>query len=170
MGFELPFIEKQWTKRELLKNMNLDNFKYTESNQIMASYMLIKKTDFTMEFIKDWLLYACNEINITDKFDEKIKQYPEFIEHRHDQSIFSLLYKKYNLVSFGDPSQYGHYSNEYKINKIYIINSEQNLQFRLTENSFLEIKDIIFHYRKGKKFKKKLFKYKIKENMFSLLK
>jgi hypothetical protein len=33
--------------------------------------------------------------------------YPGFREHRHDQSIFSLLTKRYDLPAFRDPSQWG---------------------------------------------------------------
>jgi len=33
--------------------------------------------------------------------------YKEFIDHRHDQSIFSVLTKKYNLLAYRDPSQWG---------------------------------------------------------------
>ena len=30
-----------------------------------------------------------------------------FIEHRHDQSIFSILIKKYSIKVYRDPSQHG---------------------------------------------------------------
>jgi hypothetical protein len=33
--------------------------------------------------------------------------YSDFVAHRHDQSIFSLLTKRYGLVAYRDPSQYG---------------------------------------------------------------
>ena len=42
--------------------------------------------------------YACTYHNIDDT-PSIIPNYPNFKEHRHDQSIFSLLTKKYNLFS-----------------------------------------------------------------------
>lgn len=115
MGYELPFIEKQWTKRELFKTMNLDKKVYGESNQILAGLILIKKTKFSLNFIDEWLKYICVEQNVTDILSEE--QEKCFKEHRHDQSIFSLLYKKYNLKPFKEPTQYGVNSEFYKEKK-----------------------------------------------------
>lgn len=108
MGFELSLIELQWTKRELFINMDCNKDKIINSNQIFASFMLIKKTKLSIKFFREYLKYGCNEINITDKYINYIKQRDNFIDHRHDQSIFSLLYKKYNLRPFKDPSQFGY--------------------------------------------------------------
>ncbi len=113
MGFELPLIEKQWTKKELFLNMGCDKKEYFESNQIMASYILIKKSDFSVKFFQEYLEYGCNEINISDKYDKSIQQDKIFIDHRHDQSIFSLLYKKYKLKPFKDATQIGKYPRGY---------------------------------------------------------
>ena len=97
MGFELPLIESQWTKKELFIAMNCNEEKYKITNHMMASFYLIRKTDFSMKFFKELLDYSCNERNITDDFDENVIQDKDFMDHRQDQSIFSLLYKKYNL-------------------------------------------------------------------------
>ena len=35
------------------------------------------------------------------------KNYPEFVDHRHDQSIYSVNVKKNKLITFRAPSQYG---------------------------------------------------------------
>lgn len=107
MGFELPLIEEQWTKRELFTNMDCDFERYKNSNQIHASIQLVKKNDFSVNFYESYLRYAQSEINITDDFDPAFEQSTKFIEHRHDQSIFSLLYKKNNLKPFKDPTQWG---------------------------------------------------------------
>ena len=140
MGFELPLIEKQWTKRELFINMDCDKEQYSESNQIFASYMLIRKTEFSVNFFNQYLQYGCNELNITDKYDSSVVQDNDFIEHRHDQSIFSLLYKKYNLKPFKEPTQYGLYPYAYggikeefvfEPNKLYVLKNRR--MFRLKE-------------------------------------
>ena len=94
MGFELPLIESQWTKKELFINMGCANEMYSKTNQVCASYILIRKTKFSVDFFDQYLKYGCNEVNITDSYDDNIEQDENFIDHRHDQSIFSLLYKK----------------------------------------------------------------------------
>ena len=172
MGFELPLIEKQWTKQELFLNLNLNEKKWKESNQIMASYILVKKTKFTIKFIKEWLDDAKQEINLTDKFDGNVKQDGIFIEHRHDQSIFSLLYKKYNLKPFKDPSQlrmYNIYSGLKKIpnfsnEKMYTL---ENGRIYIRKRYNEQYSNILFHYRRSNLLLSML-KHNIKLLLFKL--
>ncbi|MFT4942101.1 MAG: hypothetical protein ACI88A_005175 [Paraglaciecola sp.] len=130
MGFELPLLEKQWTKKELLINMECNADYYTESNQILSGYQLVRKTCFSMEFYREYLNLSTNPVNLDDTCDKDIKQDSTFIEHRHDQSIFSLLYKKYKLRPFNDPSQYGKYPKLYSASKE--INLKPNKLYALT--------------------------------------
>lgn len=113
MGFELPLIEDQWTKKELFSNMNCKMPEFASGNQILASFMLIKKSPLSTRFCQEYLTYSCDEINLTDKLSTRVQQNDAFISHRYDQSIFSLLYKKYALRPFKDPSQFGKYPTGY---------------------------------------------------------
>ena len=49
-----------------------------------------------MDFINEWYQIAQN-YNLIDESPSKNKEYPEFNQNRYDQSIFSLLMKKYYL-------------------------------------------------------------------------
>jgi hypothetical protein len=136
MAFELPLIESQWTKKELIINMKCDSELYTNSNMIMAGFQLIKKSNRSVAFYKDFLDYACNIVNIDDSRNPLVKQSDDFIDHRHDQSIFSLLYKKYKLKPFKDATQFGEYPigysgkvfMEYEFGKMYVLSN--NRKFR----------------------------------------
>lgn len=112
MVFELPLIEKQWTKKELFNLMECFDNKYSESNQILAGYFLIKKSEYSIKFFERYLEYACMTDALNDNYDKEL-QCNDFIAHRHDQSLLSLLSKKENLVPFRDPSQYGDRPWEY---------------------------------------------------------
>jgi len=108
MIFELPLIEKQWTKRDAFILMDCDEAKYTDDNQRLASFILIKKSDFTVMFINEYLKFCEDPRILTDQQNVCRKDnYDCFIDHRHDQSILSLLSKKYDLKAFRDPSEYG---------------------------------------------------------------
>ena len=63
-----------------------------------------------MDFVDEWLRFAAQS-SLIDDSPSKAPNYPGFREHRHDQSIFSLLSKKYDIEAFRDISQYG---NGYK--------------------------------------------------------
>ncbi len=61
-----------------------------------------------MAFVSEWLTYAQDSRAITDDKNVLGKpNYDDFRENRHDQTILSLLAKKWNLKIYPDPSQYG---------------------------------------------------------------
>ena len=65
-----------------------------------------------MAFVSQWLTYAQDSRAITD--DDNVlgsSNYPDFRGHRHDQSILSLLAKKWGLTVYPDPSQWGRSHN-----------------------------------------------------------
>lgn len=110
MAFELPFKEYLYTKRDAFVCMQCDEKKYIESNQRMATMIIFKKCENTFSFVKEWLFFGQIEDIITDAPNHLGKEnYKGFRDHRHDQSIFSLLSKKYNIPAYRDPSQFGRF-------------------------------------------------------------
>jgi hypothetical protein len=86
-------IEKKWTKRDLFKLLDCDEPYYTNSNQIAAGLVIYKKNDLTIKFLKEFQKISLIEHAIND-YNSYNPNYDEFIEHRHDQSVFGLLVKK----------------------------------------------------------------------------
>jgi len=65
-----------------------------ETNQIMATVWIIRKTPRTEKFLKSWLnLATINNYHFVDDSPSILPNSENFVEHRHDQSIFSLLIK-----------------------------------------------------------------------------
>ncbi len=104
--FELDLKESQFTKERCAQIMGLDHLGYESSKQRLASYFVIRKSPMSIDFMQEFLGYACNLEAISDAKDTE-PNYPDFVSHRNDQSIFSLLTKKYGLKAFRDPSQWG---------------------------------------------------------------
>lgn len=115
MIFDLPLVELQWTNPQLFINMDLDSESIKESNQRLATYILFKVSVKSKIFIEEYLSLCCEKENLLDA-KEKITNSERFIAHRHDQSILSLLSKKYGYCGFRDPSQYGIRPWEYRAN------------------------------------------------------
>lgn len=115
LSFELNgLFEKCYTKKDAFVLMGLDSPEYYETSQREATYIWIIKNDFTVNLIKEYLEYAQNENIITDLPNMLGDNYPEFKDHRHDQSIWSLLCKKYKIEPHRLISQHGlHLINEY---------------------------------------------------------
>ena len=73
--------------------MDADAPQISDSNQVQATIQCIYVTDFTRRFIDTWYKLCCTRENIDDSSSHE-QNYGTFQEHRHDQSVFSLLWKK----------------------------------------------------------------------------
>ncbi len=95
LRFQLDHYEWKYTNKYMINyfsnkfNINMD--KFIESYQLLATIIVMRKTNFAMDFFKKIL-----EILKDDPFlfTEKYNLNKE--NHRHDQSIMSLLYKVMN--------------------------------------------------------------------------
>lgn len=107
ISFSLPFIEKQWTKKEIFCFFDcVGDKEISETCQRIATFIVLKKTERTVRIMKRYLEAAESSDLITDKLDSNIQE-SDFIENRHDQSIFSVLAKLENIPVYKDPSEYG---------------------------------------------------------------
>jgi galactitol-specific phosphotransferase system IIB component len=98
-------IEKKWNKMDLIVKLNMLDDKYLNTNQYQAGVVLYSINDKTKNFINEWYDLGCDYHNIDDS-PSIIKNSYIFNEHRHDQSIFSLLLKKHNLKHNCSLNQY----------------------------------------------------------------
>ena len=83
-------LNKEYTKRDLFKIMNMDNEAARETKQLNGAMFMMRNTARAREFVQKWLDIGQIDGAITDA--PSADEYPEFKEHRHDQSILSLLY------------------------------------------------------------------------------
>ena len=103
LGFEVgkDFLERQWTKRDVFVSMDCEEAKYWNTPQIRATTIIFIKCKASLEFLCEWQELVCDEQLVCDH-DSTTGQseFHDFREHRHDQSLFSLLYKKHDYASF----------------------------------------------------------------------
>ncbi len=112
--FKLPLIEKQWTKRDTFIIMDCDSEEFTDSRQVTGNFILLKKTSHSENFVNSYLKYCSNYSVISDAPNTMGEpNFPEFIAHRHDQSVLSLLCKKHNVLLLDDLSDYGVFPYKY---------------------------------------------------------
>jgi hypothetical protein len=100
LNFTYPnYLEYQYNKADLMNYFNLD-FKHVYMNtpQLWSGTFFIKKNLKNIEFLKSWLKVFDNMSLIDDSISIS-KNHKNFIEHRHDQSAFSLLCKLNNIFS-----------------------------------------------------------------------
>lgn len=92
LTFDTGHPEKNWTKIELIDFLN-PTLAQIESNQLASGVFLMRRK-FALSFCEEWssVMQEQNYYFVTDELDRKI-QGESFREHRHDQSVFSLLIK-----------------------------------------------------------------------------
>lgn len=115
-SLELEMLERRYNKRDALILMGCDSTEYTDTPQSIGGYVVMKKSPFVEKFLKEDLEYAKDPRIITEQ-ENTLGQpnYDDFIVHRHDQAVWSLMVKKHRLKRFRDPSQFGmmnHYEKE----------------------------------------------------------
>jgi hypothetical protein len=94
LAFEINETIEKWTKPELLEYFDLfNNHNILNNKQIQAGLIFIKKSIKSLFLINIWqnLSIIDNYILINDINSNKIFNLPNYVEHRHDQSIFTLI-------------------------------------------------------------------------------
>lgn len=115
MCFEIEAIEKSSTKRDLFIALDCDTAEYTDSRQRLGGIVICKNCEYSRNIIFQWLSYAQDETLITDCENTLgLPNYPEFMYHRHDQSIWSLITKKNDIPAFRDPTHFGKFGKVFK--------------------------------------------------------
>lgn len=92
------YRESEFTKRDAFVLMDCDRPRYAGSPQRFASYFMLRKGAWSTLFADSFLRYARDHRILTDRPNTQgLPNYPDFRDHRHDQSIFSLLTKVHGV-------------------------------------------------------------------------
>jgi hypothetical protein len=90
----------------------IDYFGVRNSPEIIKSYSIgatvffIKKTKESVNLVEEWLSIVRKSFTYIDNTPSTSPNFEGFIEHRHDQAIFSLLAKKYGLPTLSTYEYY----------------------------------------------------------------
>ncbi len=97
--------DAQFSKRDTVMACMMEN--KIESPQIMGGVILFRASPESRHFVREWKR-LCRIPRLVDDSPSVMPPYGGFKEHRHDQSIFSLLYKRegYN-PTFPAPTEWG---------------------------------------------------------------
>ena len=91
------YFEYQYTKGDVFKYFNIGmNSKIVKTQQFWSGTIFFKNNDFTKNFVNQWS-EACKKNYLIDDSESSLVNHKDFIEHRHDQSIFSIIAKLNNV-------------------------------------------------------------------------
>ena len=103
LSFQMGTLEYKFTKKKVLDIFQADNEMKT-SGQYMATIVLLRKNAHSQDFVNKWYGLASTHTLIDDSRSDV--EYPGFIDHRHDQSIYSCLCKKLGTIRLEDETNF----------------------------------------------------------------
>jgi hypothetical protein len=107
LAFSMIQKTSKWTKGDCffeINEVNKDDWK--DANQLQGTYIFFKKCEFSVSFVKRWLSLCEKENLITDQPNVNMENFNDFIDHRHDQAIFSLLCYNKEIMNIPQIDQY----------------------------------------------------------------
>lgn len=91
--FPNPILNNRgWIKKTVIDKMVDGDDSYLDKKSLHAGIILLRNTEETRKFIEEWLKFCEDPELITDIPSDD--EYSDFKDHRHDQSILSILYDK----------------------------------------------------------------------------
>jgi len=100
--------EYRCTKRDAFVYMDCDSDKYIHGLPLYATFQLYRVCERSIRFVEEMLNYCTDRRILTDDPNTcGLDNYPGFKYHRHDQSVLSLMQKKWDLPTHRDPTQQG---------------------------------------------------------------
>lgn len=104
LAFELPLLEKNWSHPSLLEKFKV----HPEDKQIAGGILFFMNSELTKSVVDDWRIWMNKERSkylIGDSATGPVSS--DFNQHRYDQSIISVLWRKYNLSTLADETYWG---------------------------------------------------------------
>ena len=113
ISFQMSYIEKHWTTKQIFDHFNIDtNHLHANSGQYLNGILLMKNTTKMKNIIDECInTLRADHLLVTDHYNT-FSQIPEFKDNRHDQSISSLIRKKMgSIVIPRDETDFTNYDN-----------------------------------------------------------
>jgi hypothetical protein len=93
---DVPAYEYCFNKMDLVHKLDMQNHELLNTYQNQSCIILIYVCKETRDLIDLIYYYACEDYHNIDDTPSIIPNHIKYWEHRHDQSLFSLLTKKHN--------------------------------------------------------------------------
>lgn len=91
-------LNRQYTKRDCFYYMDADIPKYHDAIQLEDGVIIFKKTKRILHITQLWQKYCSDKRIVSDEPNTcGLPNFPEFIDHRHDQSVLSILQIYHNM-------------------------------------------------------------------------
>ncbi len=95
---ETLYYDYQWTKGDVFDYFGVrDNRNFTHTTQVEATVIFIRKCKESVDFVREWYKAICTDTTLISDQPSRSENIDGFVENRHDQSLYSILVKKYDI-------------------------------------------------------------------------
>lgn len=95
--------EERYTTEEIFKHFGIeDNSEIRKSGQIMATILVLIKNEKSQKLVDEYYNLAVTKPNLFSDDFNFTNNSPRFVDNRHDQSILSVMRKKYSTSEIQD--------------------------------------------------------------------
>jgi len=102
VSFQMVHLDELYTKMDILDWYGVnDDLSIIKTGQLVGGIFVLRKCRHTMELIDKWY-GGCCQYHLVDDSCGTLPNLPTFHATRNDQSIFSVLRKKYGTISLSD--------------------------------------------------------------------
>lgn len=106
--FGMRHLNKHYCKRDSFVYMECDEEKYYDAYQTNAGFQMYVKGPKSIDFVERYLKYCEDKRIVSDDPNACGKDNLEgFVDHRHDQSVLSILRVQHDVELHRDPTQWG---------------------------------------------------------------
>ena len=107
LSFGMGFLEKEWSKMDLFIELGCQNEEMMNSGQLVATAFIVKKCDHVIKiFEKVYEICQKQNYHLLDDTPSIAPNVSTFREHRHDQSILSIIRKLYGTELIDDETSF----------------------------------------------------------------
>jgi hypothetical protein len=103
------WTNRVWTRRECFRRLGLTGRRYEDGPQVNAAFIVLEHRPEALAFLEEFA-NACDSYEIvSDMVSTTAPEDQAFRDHRHDQSILSLLAIRDDISLACEPSEYGNH-------------------------------------------------------------
>ena len=116
LSFQMVFPEKSYTKSDVFHKLNALDDTIMNSGQLVGGIFVLRKCPNVIKLIDEYY-NACQDHSVIDNSQSETKNDPTFVDHRHDQSVFSILRKKHGTIRIPDETWYENFNSPIAMTK-----------------------------------------------------
>lgn len=126
-------LQGEWTKRDCFVEMGADAEEFWSLPQLMGGIQLYRAGPEARDFVSSLIAAMASKSTIADATNiHGLPNLPGFKDHRHDQSVLTILAKQRGAAIFPDPSQFGPWSTrgvQAPFGQVFYLHRQRNRSF-----------------------------------------